>query len=206
MLLLSLFLFGLFFSFAGSITPSMLNMTALKISLEKGRKATNSYALGVAITAIPQVIVAVILTKYIADNPIILETLEKAGIFIFMLLSYYFYKESKKAKIKVEEVKAKKENHFLTGITLSVLNMFAIPFFCGIVILLETFELFSFQIIPVFFFILGSVIGTFYILFLYGKYAKIIQRKTGRLTNNVNLVLAILTAAVAIFTVIKLIF
>ena len=184
----------------------MLNMTALKISLEKGRKATNSYALGVAIIAIPQAIVAVVLTKYIADNPIILETLEKAGIFIFMLLSYYFYRESKKAKIKVEEVKAKKANYFLTGITLSVINMFAIPFFCGIVILLKTFELFSFHFVPVFFFILGSVIGTFYILFLYGKYAKIIQRKTGRLTNDINLILAILTATVAIFTIIKLFF
>jgi len=184
----------------------MLNMTALKISLEKGRKAANSYSLGVAIIAIPQAIVAVVLTKYIADNPIILETLEKAGIFIFMLLSYYFYRESKKAKIKVEEVKAKKENHFLTGITLSVINMFAIPFFCGIVILLETFELFSFHFISVLFFILGSVIGTFYILFLYGKFAKIIQRKTGRLTNDINLILAILTAAVAIFTIIKLFF
>jgi threonine/homoserine/homoserine lactone efflux protein len=204
MLLLSLFFFGFFFSFAGSITPSMLNMTALKISLEKGRKATNSYALGVAIIAIPQAIVAVILTRYIADNPIILETLEKAGIFIFILLSYYFYRESKKAKIKVEEVKSKKENHFLTGITLSVLNMFAIPFFCGIVILLETFELFSFHFIPVFFFILGSVIGTFYILFLYGKYAKKIQQKTGKLTKDINIVLAILTGLVAVFTCIKL--
>jgi len=184
----------------------MLNMTALKISLEKGRKATNSYALGVAIIAIPQAIVAVILTRYIADNPIILETLEKAGIFIFILLSYYFYRESKKAKIKVEEVKTKKENHFLTGITLSVINMFAIPFFCGIVLLLETFELFSFQFIPVLFFVLGSVIGTFYILFLYGKYAKIIQRKTGRLTNDINLILSILTAAVAVFTILKLFF
>jgi threonine/homoserine/homoserine lactone efflux protein len=206
MLLFNLFFFGLFFSFAGSITPSMLNMTALKISLEKGRKATNRYALGVAIIAIPQAIVAVILTRYIADNPIILETLEKAGIFIFILLSYYFYRESKKAKIKVEEVKTKKENHFLTGITLSVINMFAIPFFCGIVLLLETFELFSFHFIPVFFFILGSVIGTFYILFLYGKYAKIIQRKTGRLTNDINLILSILTAAVAVFTILKLFF
>jgi threonine/homoserine/homoserine lactone efflux protein len=206
MLLLSLFLFGFLFSFAGSITPSMLNMTALKISLDKGRKAANSYALGVAITTIPQAIVAVILTKYIADNPIILETLEKAGIFIFILLSYYFYKESKKAKIKVEEVKSKKENHFLTGITLSVINMFAIPFFCGIVILLEAFELFSFHFISVLFFILGSVIGTFYILFLYGKFAKIIQRKTGRLTNDINLILSILTAVVAVITIIKLSF
>jgi threonine/homoserine/homoserine lactone efflux protein len=204
MLLLSLFFFGFFFSFAGSITPSMLNMTALKISLEKGRKATNSYALGVAIIAIPQAIVAVILTRYIADNPIILETLEKAGIFIFILLSYYFYRESKKAKIKVEEVKEKKENHFLTGITLSVINLFAIPFFCAIIILLDTFNLFTFGTVPVLFFTLGAAIGTFYILFLYGKYAKKIQQKTGKLTKDINIVLAILTGFVAVFTCIKL--
>jgi len=181
-------------------------MTALKISLEKGRKATNSYALGVAIIVIPQAIVAVVLTKYIADNPIILETLEKAGIFIFMLLSYYFYRESKKAKSKVEEVKAKKENYFLTGITLSVINMFAIPFFCGIIILLDTFKLFSFHFMPVVSFLFGTALGAFYILFLYGKFAKIIQLKTGKLTNDINLILAILTAAVAIFTIVKLFF
>ena len=204
MLLLSLFFFGFLFSFVGSITPSMLNMTALKISLEKGRDAANKYALGVSLIVIPQVYIAVVLTKYIAENPKILETLEKAGIVIFILLSYYFFKESKKSKIKVEGIKNKNENPFLTGITLSTLNMFAIPFFSGTVITLDVFKLFSFNLIPVLFFILGSIIGTFYILFLYGKFAKTIQSKTGKLTKDINIILSVLTALVAVFTIIKL--
>ena len=204
MILISLFFFGFFFSFAGSITPSMLNMTALKISLEKGREAVKKYALGVSIAAIPQVIIAVILTKYIAANPTILETLEKAGIFVFIGLSYYFYRESKKGKVKAVGVKSKKEHPFLTGVTLSLLNMFAIPFFCGIIVTLDLFNLFSFDILPLLFFILGTVIGTFYILFLYGKFAKKIQQKTGKLTKDINIILAILTGLVAVFTGIKL--
>ena len=188
----------------GSITPSMLNMTALKISLEKGKKSANRYALGVSILVIPQVIIAVILTKYIAENPTILETLEKAGIFIFLFLSFYFYRESKISKIEVKEMKPKKENSFLTGITLSLLNMFAIPFFSGIVILLDAFNLFSFEIISVIFFIFGSLLGTFYILYLYGKFAKRIQKITGKLTKDINLVLSILTGFVAVFTIVKL--
>ncbi|MEO9571448.1 MAG: LysE family transporter [Polaribacter sp.] len=199
-----LFFFGFIFSFVGSITPSMLNMTALKVSLKKGRNAANKYALGVSLIVFPQVIIAVILTKYISNTPTIFETLEKFGIVIFLFLSYYFYKESRKEKIEVAASSIKKENLFLSGITLSVLNMFAIPFFSGTVITLEAFKLFSFDKIPVIFFTLGSVIGTFYILFLYGKFAKIIQEKTGKLTKDINIVLAILTGFVAIFTLVKL--
>lgn len=206
MLFFSLFFFGFVFSFLGSITPSMLNMTALKISIEKGRGAANRYAFGVSLIVIPQVFIAIILTKYIAQNPKILETLEKAGILIFILLSYYFYRESKKSKIKVEVIKSKKENSFLTGITLSSLNMFAIPFFSGTIITLETFNLFSFNFIPVLFFTLGSAIGTFFILFLYGAFAKFIQKKTGKLTKDINIILSILTGLVAVFAVIKLFF
>ena len=204
MTIASLFFFGFFFSFVGSITPSMLNMTALKISLEKGSNAANKYALGVALLVVPQIYIAVILTKYITENPKILETFDKVGIVIFMLLSFYFYSESKKSKVNVDVKKTKKENPFLTGITLSLLNMFAVPFFCGIIVLLDNFTLFYFDTIPILFFILGSVLGTFYILFLYGKFAKIIQKKTGKLIRDVNLVLSILTGLVAVVTLIKL--
>ena len=92
MMFVSLFLFGFFFSFVGSITPSMLNMTALKISLEKGQKETNKYVLGVSLVVLLQAYVAVFLTKYISENPTILETLEQAGIFVFAALSVYFYR------------------------------------------------------------------------------------------------------------------
>ena len=89
MSILFLFFFGFFFSFAGSITPSMLNLTALKISLEEGREAANKYALGVSLIVIPQVIIAILLTKYMAENPRILETLEKAGIVIFIFFQIW---------------------------------------------------------------------------------------------------------------------
>jgi len=201
-----LFLFGFFFSFVGSITPSMLNMTALKISLEKGKTATNKYAIGVSLAVFPQAYIAILLTKYIAENAAILETLQKIGAVIFLFLAFYFYRESKKGKIQIETSKVKKENSFLAGITLSVLNMFAIPFFCGVAATLDAFKLFSFNFIPVLFFMIGSALGTFYILFLYGKFAKTIQKKTGKLTKDINIVLAILTALVAILTVIKLFF
>ena len=82
----------------------MLNMTAIRVSLEKGIEASKKYALGVSLVAIPQVVIAVILTNYIAENPTTLETLEKAGIVIFIGLSYYFYNESKKGKIKTRYV------------------------------------------------------------------------------------------------------
>lgn len=179
-------------------------MTALKISLEKGSNALNKYALGVALLVVPQIYIAVILTKYITENPKILETFDKVGIVIFMLLSFYFYSESKKSKVNVDVKKTKKENPFLTGITLSLLNMFAVPFFCGIIVLLDNFTLFYFDTIPILFFILGSVLGTFYILFLYGKFAKIIQKKTGKLIRDINLILSILTGLVAVVTLIKL--
>jgi threonine/homoserine/homoserine lactone efflux protein len=204
MILISLFFFGFFSSFIGSITPSMLNMTAIKVRLEKGIEASKKYALGVSLVAIPQVVIAVILTKYIAENPTILETLEKVGIVIFIGLSYYFYNESKKGKIKTESIKSKKENPFLTGITLSFLNMFAIPFFCGIIVALDLFELFSFEVFPIFFFILGTILGTFCILFVYARFANIIQQKTGKLTKDINIILSVLTALVAVITFIKL--
>ena len=204
MILISLFFFGFFSSFIGSITPSMLNMTAIKVSLEKGIEASKKYALGVSLVAIPQVVIAVILTKYIAENPTILEILEKAGIVIFIGLSFYFYNESKKGKIKTESIKSKKENPFLTGITLSFLNMFAIPFFCGIIVALDLFKLFSFEFFPILFFILGTILGTFFILFAYAKFAKRIQQKTGKLTKDINIILSVLTALVAVITFIKL--
>lgn len=204
MIVFSLFFFGFFFSFVGSISPSMLTLFTLKISLEKGQKAVHKYALGVSLIVFPQVIIAVILTKHIAENPTIIKFLEKLGIVIFLLLSIYFYKESK--KIKVETIKVKKENPFLTGILLSSLNLFSIPFYCGVATILETLNLFVFSTVPVLFFTFGSVLGTFYILFLYGKFATIIQQKTGKLTKNINIILSILTGLVALISIVKLFF
>lgn len=184
----------------------MLNMTALKISLEKNHREANFYSLGVSLIVSIQAFIAIILTKYITENPNILENLEKAGTVIFILLSIYFYKQSKKQKQQEKASNDRKGNSFLSGILLSMLNMFSIPFFCGITASLELFNLMSFDKLPVTFFIIGSTIGTFCILFLYGKYANFIQKKTGKLTKDISLILSIITGSVAVFMLIKNVF
>jgi threonine/homoserine/homoserine lactone efflux protein len=200
------FLFGFIVAFTGSITPSMLNMTALKTSLQNDVKEAHRYILGVSFVVLFQAFVAVFLSKYILENPSILDTIEKFGTVIFIFLAVYFYKESKKEKRPDDQKKSQQKNYFLTGLTLSSLNMFAIPFFCGVVAFLDLLNQFSFDAFPVFVFILGAGIGTFCILFLYVKYAKKIQEKTGKLTKDINLVLSILTAIVALFSMVKFVY
>ena len=200
------FLFGFIVAFTGSITPSMLNMTALKTSLQKDAQSAHRYIFGVSITVLFQTYIAVFLSKYILENPLILDTIEKFGTVIFIFLAVYFYRESKKEKRLDDQKNSQQKNYFLTGLTLSSLNMFAIPFFCGIVAFLDLLNQFSFDAFPVFVFILGAGMGTFCILFLYVKYAKKIQEKTGKLTNDINLVLSILTAIVAILSMVKFIY
>ncbi|WKD85475.1 hypothetical protein KCTC32516_00816 [Polaribacter huanghezhanensis] len=181
----------------------MLNMTALKISLEKNKKEANYYSLGVSLVVFIQAYIAILLTKYISQNPTILESLEKGGIVIFFLLSIYFFKQSKSKKQEAKASKDRKGNSFLSGILLSLLNMFSIPFFCGTATTLEMLNLMSFDTFSIVFFSIGSTIGTFCILFLYVKYAKKIQKKTGKFTKDISLILSVITGLVAIFMLIK---
>ncbi len=84
------FLFGFFVAFTGSITPSMLNMTVLKISRQKNRRASINYSLGVSIVVVLQAYIAVYLYHKSLEylNPAILESIERLGIGIFIILSF----------------------------------------------------------------------------------------------------------------------
>lgn len=200
--MISIFILGFLFSFLGYTPPSVLNMTALKIKLQKEPKDFNYFLFGVLITVLFQVYISVYLTKYLSFNYKIIKVLEQSGIIVLLFLSFYFYLQNKREKKQVVITKRQKYT-FINGVVLSLLNMFAIPFFCGIIALLSSFELMKLDVSSIFVFVLGSVSGTFYVLYLYGKFADKIQQKTGKLTNNINLVLSIITGGLALFTFIK---
>ena len=119
---------------------------------------------------------------------------------MLFFLSVYFYKQNKKEKKQIE---IRRKNSFFVGVFLSTLNMFAIPFFSGAAAFLMTFNLFSFDIVSTLLFVIGSVIGAYFILYLYGRFANLIQQKTGNLTKNINLILSFITAGFGAFTFIK---
>lgn len=200
--MISLFLLVFLFSFLGFTPPSVLNMTALKIRLNSDKKEFTQFTLGVTSIVFLQAFLSIYLADYISKNPIFLELLEKTGIVILLMLSFYFFKLYKKEKKEIT-IHNKSKNSFFRGIILSSLNMFAIPFFCGISAFLMTFNLMSFDATSIFLFVMASVIGAFFILYLYGKYAFKIQQKTGNFTNNINLILSFITAGFALFTFLK---
>ena len=197
---------GIFSSFFGSSTPSMLNMTALKISFEKGKKQAINYSLGVSCVILFQAFLGSLIAEQVEKYPTFLITLEKIAAFIFLILAVYFYREYKNQKERVRKDKNTKSNSFLVGIILSALNMFAIPFYFGVSAFLSTYDWFIFKMSTMILFAIGSAIGTFGILFVYGKFATYIENKATLITKNINLVLSIITGFIGIFTIIKLFF
>ena len=150
-----------------------------------------------------QAFTGVLIAEQIDKFPEFLITIEKVATFIFLGLSFYFYREFKNRHAAIKQNEKPKRNSFLMGIVLSALNMFAIPFYFGVSATLNSFEWFNFKIISLFLFAIGSAIGTFGILFFYGKYATYIENRASIITKNINLVLCIITSFIGIYTIIK---
>jgi hypothetical protein len=120
-------------------------------------------------------------------------------------LSVYFYKQA--VQERKQEVKSNKKfnNSFIVGLMLSTLNMFAIPFYCGVSSALNMFGLFEFNQINILLFVIGSALGTYSLLYVYASSAIKIQKKATLLTKNLNYILSGLTAFIALVTFIKIV-
>ena len=189
----------------GSLTPSMLNMTATKISLNNGKKEAIKYAFGVSFIVLIQAYLATLFTRYLSSHPAFVNYLQKIALVIFSILSFYFYKQYKKEKVKITVEKEAYRNTFIVGVLLSSLNMFSIPFYCGVTTALDVTGWLQFSQKYIISFVLGSAIGTFLLLYMYLKYASFIQSKSKRLSKNLNLILSILTGALSLITLMKVI-
>ena len=159
------FILGFTTSFLGTIFPSMLNMTAVKTSLDKNNKEAIRFALGVSIVVLAQAYLAILFAKYLQENPTFLRNIQTIGVATFALLSIYFFTQSKKEKRHKQ--KKRVMNSFMVGIVLSSLNMLAIPFFCEIASVLGMFGWLQFEQVSTVTFVLGSAIGTFCLLNIY---------------------------------------
>ena len=202
MLFLSFFL-GFSASYIGSITPSMLNITATKISLEKGKKTATQFAFGVSFIVLFQAFIGLFFLKTINQNPVILETIQKVATVIFIVLSIVFFR---KAIQKQQEIPTQKptKNGFLTGAGLSTVNMFSIPFFCGVAAVFKMYNWLELELLSIIIFSVGSSLGTFLILYNYVSLAEKIRPKIAKFSTFLNYVLSAITGIVAIISLIKM--
>ncbi len=87
---------GFVMAYFSLVPPGMLNMTAVRTAIEKGRESGRWFALGAALVVIPQAFVALVFAKFFADHPEIVEKLNYAGIFVLFGLSVMFFLQARK--------------------------------------------------------------------------------------------------------------
>jgi len=202
MLFLTFFL-GFSTSYLGTVTPSMLNITATKISIEKNKKTAINFAIGVSCIVVFQAFFALLFLKIIHSHPIILDTIQSVSIIVFVILSFFFFRLAIREQ---KEIASKKniKNGFLTGIGLSLINMFSIPFYCGVGATFEMYGWLELDLINVCIFVLGSALGTYLILYHYVLLAEKIKPKIAKFSKYLNFVLGSITGIVALISLIKL--
>ncbi|EJL65909.1 LysE family transporter [Flavobacterium sp. CF136] len=193
---------GFIAAFIGIIPPGLINMTAAKINLKEGKKNALWFVAGAVLVIFFQVYLAVLFAQVIDNRPDVLTLLREVGFVIFSILTIYFLfiaKEpitKKKSKIK----KSSKKSRFFLGMLLSGLNFFPIPFYVVVSVTLASYHLFVFENNIIFTFVLGSVLGSFAVLYSYIAFFGRIEKKTDYLMRNMNTIIGSITGLVAVVT------
>ncbi len=198
---------GFFIAFLAVIPPGLINITAAKISLQEGKNEAISFAIGASVIIFFQTFIAVLFARFISNHQEIVSTLQEIGIFIFSLLSVYFFWIAKKPKkIKTDSRVKGKSNRFFLGMLLSTLNLLPIPFYVFASMTLAASGYFSFDKIPVAEFVIGVMIGSFTVFYIYIIAFKKIENKTEFLMRNINTIIGSVTTFMAVLTLFKLLY
>jgi len=184
---------GFCIAFLAVIPPGLINMTAAKISLQEGKNVALSFAIGAAVIIFFQTFIAVLFARFINNHQEIVATLQEIGIFVFSLLSiYFFWIAERPKKIKTDSTVKGKSNRFFLGMLLSTLNLLPIPFYVFASMSLSASGYFSFDKIPVSSFVIGVVSGSFAVFYIYIVAFKKIEKETEFLMRNFNMAIVTL--------------
>jgi threonine/homoserine/homoserine lactone efflux protein len=195
------FIIGFLTAFIGLLAPSMLNMTAARISIEKGNKSAIQFSAGASTVVFIQGYIAVTFAKYLVANPEVITKLKTVAIFVLIVLSIFFFYQAKK-KFKTTG-KDKKGSSYFIGLGMSSLNMLAIPFYLAMATLAENKGWMTIEQPFSTIYVIGTVLGVFSLLATYASFSAIIARKAEFIAKNINYILSALFLVLAISTAIQ---
>lgn len=204
---LGLLILGFLAAVVGVSLPGLLNMTAVKISKNEGRKNANSYIAGALSIILIQTFIAIFAAKLIDSNPFISNALHEIGFVIFTILTLYFLVFAKKndaqnsSKAQGESLK---KNRFLYGAVLALLNVFPIPYYAFLSVTLSSYNFPIFDKSYNFIFSLGVVLGSGLMFYLYMLFFNKTSKTNTFVLNNVNYCIGSITALVAAITLYKI--
>ena len=205
-----LFVYYLFFGIIGAILatflPGLLNMYSAKISMNEGRKKAFLFAFGITLAVFFETLIALVFARYLDRNPEIIALLQKVVLGVFVSITIYFFFIAKDVrKERIEDKNHSKTNRFFLGFFLSAINFLPVPYWVYMGITFSSFGWFSFSNLNILATVIGSSIGTFIIMGVYIWFfrPKEDQRKLNNF--NMNYLIGIVTAIIAMITLIKII-
>jgi threonine/homoserine/homoserine lactone efflux protein len=193
---------GFIAAVVGIIPPGLINLTAAKVSLVDGKKRAMVFVLGALLVILVQTYISVIFAQYINNHKEIVVLLREIGLVIFSLLSIYFLFFAKKPKIKSEEalqLKSKRSRFFM-GMLISAINFFPIPYYVFVSVSLASFNIFDFKPSSIYSLVIGVVLGSLFVFYLYVLFFNKMKSKTDYFMKNMNTIIGVITAIVALFT------
>lgn len=192
---------GFVMAFISLIPPGMLNMTAVRTTIEKNRQEGIWFILGAALVVIPQAFIALVFARYFSEHPEIVERLKLAGVVVLFTLSVLFFFQARK-KFSGKGGKRKGKS-FWIGMLMSGMNMLAIPFYLVLSSVLENRGLLRTEQPYINLFVTGVFLGAFSLFFVYVQFAKIIQERAQFIARNINYILSVLFFTLGILTLFK---
>jgi len=189
----------------GVVFPGLINITAAKVSSEKGKVNGILFAVGASITVVFQAYIAVLISRYLYNNPYVIDLLLKIALGVFGFFAVYFFILARKKKDKkLKKVRISKRNNFFKGMLLAMLNVLPIPYFCALNAAWNVSGWIKFEILDILTFIIAAGLGTFSMLYMYVVYFDKLQTKTDRFSRHSDYILSVLMFILVIITFMRL--
>lgn len=201
-----LFLITYFAALLGVVPPGLVNMTIAKTCVNHGKKHGMYASVGASIVVFFQALIAVLLVRYIFDNPFVRNILLRAGLVISILLTIYFFVKARRGPhIEIHSQKAG-TNSILKGMLVAALNIFPIPFFVALAAALNVGGGISYNWSLMAAFVLAASLGTFTTFYLYVLSFIRIEDKSDIISKYSNYFMAGLMLILVVITFIRIVF
>lgn len=186
----------------GVALPGLINMSAVKVAIERSQRAAWRFCIGACITIFFQAWVAIAFATYLTKHTEVVDVLKGVGIFIFILLAIVFFFHAKRSK---SDTKTNTGDGLplILGMGIAAMNFLNIPAYLSLATLLKSGGYITIYFPVYFFFVGGITLGSALALVLYVFGAKWIVRNVQFLARNLNYFLSALFLLIAIIQIIQ---
>lgn len=195
-------------SLMGFVPPGLLNLTAARISTKKGRHNGIMFSAGASVTVSLQAYLAVLISRYLYNNPLVIDLLLKIALIVFAFFAVYFFvlaRKNKEKKIHFDEVEnTGRRNSFFKGLFMAVLNVLPIPYFSALNAAWNVSGWIKFEIIDILIFTLAAGLGAFAMFYMYAVFFTKVQSRSRRFSKYSDYILSVLMLVLLVITLIRI--